>query len=71
MARDQGVHPTFISPQARIPMISTGDIGRVAADQLMAGGSGQVIVELAGPEEYSPEVVRGTSSLADAVRGMA
>lgn len=52
-------------------MISTGDIGRVAADQLMAGGSGQVIVELAGPEEYSPEVVRGTSSLADAVRGMA
>lgn len=43
--------------KARIPMISSGDIGRVAADQLMAGRSGQVIVELAGLEEYSPEQV--------------
>jgi len=57
MAREQGVLPTFIPPQARIPMISTSDIGRVAADRLMAGGSGHVIVELAGPEEYSPEQV--------------
>ncbi len=57
MAREQGVLPTFIPPQAKIPMISTGDIGRVAAERLMAGGSGQVIVELAGPEEYSPEQV--------------
>lgn len=57
MAREQGVLPTFIPPQAKIPMISTGDIGRVAAERLMAGGSGQVIVELAGPEEYSPEEV--------------
>ncbi len=38
-------------------MISTGDISRVAADRLMAGGPGHVIVELAGPEEYSPEQV--------------
>lgn len=57
MVRGQGVLPTFIAPQARIPMISTGDIGRVAADRLMAGGPGHVIVELAGPEEYSPEQV--------------
>lgn len=57
MAREQGVLPTFIPPQAKAPMISTGDIGRVAAERLMAGGSEQVIVELAGPEEYSPEQV--------------
>lgn len=57
MAREQGVLPTFIPPQAKVPMISTGDIGRVAAERLMARGSEQVIVELAGPEEYSPEQV--------------
>lgn len=38
-------------------MISTSDIGRVAADRVLAGGSGHEIVELAGPEEYSPEQV--------------
>ena len=35
-----GSTPTFIAPQARIPMISTGDIGRVAADRLMAADRG-------------------------------
>ena len=38
-------------------MISTRDIGRVGAEQLMAGGKGKQIVELAGPEEYSPDQV--------------
>lgn len=55
MAKDQGVLPTFIAPTAKIPMISTRDIGRVGAERLMAGGKGRQIVELAGPEEYSPE----------------
>jgi len=55
MAKGQGVLPTFIAPQAKIPMISTRDIGRVGAEQLMAGGKGKKIVELAGPEEYSPD----------------
>ena len=54
-ARAQGVLPTFIAPQAKIPMISTKDIGRIGAEQLMAGGYGKHIVELAGPEEYSPD----------------
>ncbi|MBS0169584.1 MAG: NAD(P)H-binding protein [Nitrospira sp.] len=57
MARQQGVLPTFTPPQVRIPMVSARDIGRVAAERLIAGGSGHVIVELAGPEEYSPEQV--------------
>jgi uncharacterized protein YbjT (DUF2867 family) len=55
MAKGQGVLPTFIAPQAKIPMISTRDIGRVGAEQLVAGGKGKQIVELAGPEEYSPD----------------
>lgn len=56
-AKGQGVLPTFIAPQAMVPMISTRDIGRVGAEQLMAGGKGKQIVELAGPEEYSPDQV--------------
>lgn len=56
-AKGQGMLPTFIAPQAMVPMISTRDIGRVGAEQLMAGGKGKQIVELAGPDEYSPDQV--------------
>ena len=56
-AKAQGGLPTFIAPPVKIPMISTNDIGRIAAEQLMAGGRGKQIVELAGPEEYSPNDV--------------
>jgi uncharacterized protein YbjT (DUF2867 family) len=56
-AKGQGVLPTFMAPQAMVPMISTRDIGRVGAEQLMANGMGKQIVELAGPEEYSPDQV--------------
>jgi uncharacterized protein YbjT (DUF2867 family) len=56
-AKAQGVLPTFIAPQAKIPMIATRDIGRIGAERLMAGGLGKQIVEMAGPEEYSPEQV--------------
>lgn len=61
-AKGQGVLPTFIAPQAMVPMISTRDIGRVGAEQLMAGGKGKQVVELAGPEEYSPEQVAAALS---------
>jgi uncharacterized protein YbjT (DUF2867 family) len=57
MARGQGILPTFIAPQAKIPMISTRDIGRVGAEQLIDGGKDAKIIELAGPEEYSPDQV--------------
>lgn len=57
MAKEQGVLPTFIAPTAKVPMISTQDIGRVGAEQLMAGGKGRQVIELAGPEEYSPNDV--------------
>jgi uncharacterized protein YbjT (DUF2867 family) len=55
MVKQQGVLPTFIPPQAKIPMVSTKDIGRIGAEQLMTGGYGKQIVEMAGPEEYSPD----------------
>ena len=57
MAKGQGLLPTFIAPAAKVPMISTLDIGRTGAERLLAGGSGKRIVELAGPEEYSPNDV--------------
>ncbi len=57
MAKAEGVLPTFIAPQAKIPMISTRDIGRIGAERLMAGGLGKQTVEIAGPEEYSPNDV--------------
>ena len=57
MAKDQGIVPTFIAPTAKVPMISIQDIGRVGAEQLMAGEKGTQIVELAGPEEYSLDQV--------------
>lgn len=62
VAKDQGVLPTFIAPALRIPMIATTDIGRVAAERLMAGGQGRQIVELAGPREYSPADVAAVLS---------
>lgn len=60
----QGVLPTFIAPSMKIPMISTRDIGRIGAERLIAGGQGTQIVELAGPEEYSP------SQVAEALGGL-
>jgi uncharacterized protein YbjT (DUF2867 family) len=54
-AKAQGVLPTFIAPTAKIPMISTKDIGRIGAEQLMTGGYAKQIVEMAGPDEYSPD----------------
>jgi uncharacterized protein YbjT (DUF2867 family) len=56
-AKAQGMLPTFIRPDTKIPMIFTRDIGRIAAEQLGEGGRGRKVVELAGPEDYSPDQV--------------
>jgi uncharacterized protein YbjT (DUF2867 family) len=53
-AKAQGVLPSFLAPDRRIAMISTLDIGRIAAEQLIAGGQGRKVLELSGPEDYSP-----------------
>ncbi|MGQ0694216.1 MAG: NmrA family NAD(P)-binding protein, partial [Nitrospiraceae bacterium] len=54
-AKANGVLPTFIAPSAKIPMIATDDIGGIGAEHLIAGGNGRQFVEMAGPEDYSPE----------------
>jgi len=55
--KGQGVLPTFIAPLSKIPMKATDDIGRIAAEQLITGGQGRLVVEMAGPKEYRPDQV--------------
>lgn len=55
VAKAQGILPTFVAPQVKIPTISTRDIGRIGAEHLVSGGQGRTVVELAGPEEYSAD----------------
>jgi uncharacterized protein YbjT (DUF2867 family) len=62
VAKEQGLLPTFIPPDMKIPMISTQDIGRIAAEQLMAGPRGHQVLELSGPESYSPGQVAAALS---------
>jgi len=51
----EGVLYSFLEPQRKIPMIATLDIGRNAAEYLVNPARGRRIVEMAGPEDYSPE----------------
>ena len=55
-ALETGVLPSMFSPVTRaLPMVSVQDIGRVAAELLMAGPDAEPLVELHGPRDYSPE----------------
>jgi uncharacterized protein YbjT (DUF2867 family) len=54
-AQNSGLLPTFLTPDRKIPMVSTRDIGRVAADALLHPAHGRRILELAGPQDYSPQ----------------
>ena len=56
-AKTQGILPSFLAPSRKIPMISTRDIGRIAADSLLAPGPGRAVLELSGPKDYSPQDV--------------
>lgn len=53
--RNQGVLHNFLTPERKIAMISTADIGRIAAESLTDRARGRRVVELAGPEDYSPQ----------------
>jgi uncharacterized protein YbjT (DUF2867 family) len=47
--------PSMLAPVTRaLPMVSTWDIGRVAADLLIAGPEAPALVELQGPANSSP-----------------
>jgi len=52
--RERGVLPTFLIQDREIPMVATQDIGTAAADALLGPPSGKRVIELSGPEDYSP-----------------
>jgi uncharacterized protein YbjT (DUF2867 family) len=49
----EGVLPTFLEPDLRIPMVSTMDVGRTAAQLLDESWTGTRVVQLSGPEDWS------------------
>jgi NAD(P)H dehydrogenase (quinone) len=54
-ARESGVIPSFLQPLDRaIPMVATADVGRTAAELLQETWTGHRVVELEGPQRYSP-----------------
>ncbi|MGK3985901.1 NmrA family NAD(P)-binding protein [Sorangium sp. So ce136] len=55
--KGDGVLPSFLQPGRAFPMVATEDIGRVAAERLLAGPAGRRVIELAGPEDYTPEAI--------------
>jgi len=60
-AAKNGVFPSFLQPLDKpVPMVATGDIGRVAAELIQATWSGCRIVELEGPHRVTPEQIAAT-----------
>ncbi|ASP38718.1 epimerase [Bacterioplanes sanyensis] len=56
LAQQQGQLPSFLAPiERRIPMIATADIGALAADAMCEHWQGVRILDLQGPEPYSPQ----------------
>lgn len=62
VAKGDGVLPTFMPPEVAMPMASTVDIGRTAADLLTQSEAPPRIVELAGPREVSAADVAGAAA---------
>jgi uncharacterized protein YbjT (DUF2867 family) len=51
----EGILPSMFLPVSkRLPMVSAADIGRVSAEQLLAGADAPPLIELHGPQDYSP-----------------
>lgn len=65
---------SFLAPLSRkIPMVATGDVGRIAAEVLCEHWEEARIIELEGPSMYSPDDVANslTQSLGKTVRAVA
>jgi uncharacterized protein YbjT (DUF2867 family) len=57
-AKEKGVVPSFLEPLDKpVPMVSTSDIGRVAADLIQENWSGHRVVELEGPKRVTPNEI--------------
>ncbi|MDL2263051.1 NAD(P)H-binding protein [Synergistaceae bacterium OttesenSCG-928-I11] len=59
LARESGVLPTFFPTDMKIPMISPADVGAFIADLLAGKRERKPMMEIAGPESYSPDDVAG------------
>jgi uncharacterized protein YbjT (DUF2867 family) len=60
VAKQDGVLPSFIPGDFRAPMVSTIDIGRLAAQALLDGPRGERVLELSGPQDLTPNEVAST-----------
>ena len=60
--KGDGVLPSFIAADKRIPAVSTLDIGRTVARALLEGPRGVRVLELSGPVDVSPNDVAATFS---------
>ena len=60
-AKAKGVVPSFLQPlDKRVPMVSTVDIGRVAAGLIQETWIGHRVVELEGPKRVTPNEIAET-----------
>lgn len=57
-----GVLPSFLALDVPVPMVSTPDIGAVAARALLDGPRGVRIIELAGPTDPTPNQIASAAS---------
>ena len=56
LAFDKGELASLLQPLERaVPMVSTEDVGRVAAEVLATPWSGKRVIELEGPRRFSPD----------------
>lgn len=62
VAKQDGVLPSFLPGDLKVPMVSTVDIGRLAADALLDGPRGERVLELAGPSDPTPKDVAAAVS---------
>lgn len=63
-AKTTGVIPSHLQPLNRpVPMVSTVDIGRVAAGLIQETWSGHRVVELEGPQRVTPNEIAATFAM--------
>jgi uncharacterized protein YbjT (DUF2867 family) len=60
VAKQDGVLPSFIPGDLKTPMVSTVDIGTLAAEALLEGPRGERVLELAGPQDLTPKELAAT-----------
>jgi uncharacterized protein YbjT (DUF2867 family) len=54
MIKSQGINGTALAPDVKLPMITTQDIAKVAAEKLMSKDfKGKSVLSLLGPKEYT------------------